>query len=1156
MGRTAATLWSGNRPVSDRQIVIAGETVEIAKCHRFYSKYGVAVTRCICASEDETRRLRETLAVPVACLSDAVVRDVVAREVPVLVAAEDAGCRSTFIDAFGRAGLSRRRLLLHAGLYSEGMEVLLDAITQVDAQGPNPYACALLDRYPDSGINPPRVLAEQLTREIQATLDPALRTIAVYYPDGAYRANLGSDELYERIRRKGYNVIFLFGTTLSDAYERRYGSFFVGQAYDRHGILTYLDWIDVLIIPTPMVGLPERATKVLLPHDIFDSPVGTDVAPRRGIGGRAYVAEKNDDLDYIVVPSSVITARPLMRPRAKKSLVAIPAGYPKLDGNIRRFQACDATTDSIIYAPTVTKDRYRAYVSLPEYGEQIVATLLETFPDHRIVFRPHPHTRHFRYVTDLVKRHEAEPRFVFDDNPSDYMANYARSALLVTDMSGTAFTYAFTTLRPVVFFSHREDEGIADAFDNVRYFEARTQIGYVVRTLEELRDTGRRALAERDQKEDAIRAFRDAVVYNVGTSEDYIVDSIDAIVAREVRDDWWQAASPLYSSVLEDPDAAAWTPQLVEEGYRGRNIVFYRGQYAAIAQSLGPLHLQEMDKATLDGYRRRGLVVEDASLDALKEQLNILPFSPGPDLVEEGYRGYNLVRYEDTVYALAQVLGPFDVTTADGATLEGLEASHRCFRGNSLEQVKERIDASPYRPTPELIEEDFCGYNLVRYEDCVYGLSLSLGPFDLTSASPERLTALTHEGLCVVGRLPEEVRARLLASAAKRRPSPADRPGPLARRAVRGLAEERRWKALFVSDGSLTAARAIVPQLHFDSLNLLVPASQVSAWDGMDVIPWPEECGDPPDRMNPAHLVPALQDALQARRYDVVVVPYGPGLGSLPWERLAAALAPRLMLISPGGRTRVYAGEQLARCQYNFAYLRAMFGVVPPVTGRRVLEVGCGDGLTADLVALEGAAVVVGLDMWANEGFVLRDTPTAFVQGDTLGLPVRDRSFDLCYSIATLEHVDDPFRALQEMARVLRPGGYGYVQAAPLYHSPFGHHMFGYFDDLPWVHLRRSPDEILTFCRTTGRDRDIRERTSRAAAEYISAMLSTAHVNMRRLAEYRIDEFLDRPDVEQIRFGRTTEGETLLTPEILAEIRGVSPDDLVAHGFELVFRVR
>jgi ubiquinone/menaquinone biosynthesis C-methylase UbiE len=38
-------------------------------------------------------------------------------------------------------------------------------------------------------------------------------------------------------------------------------------------------------------------------------------------------------------------------------------------------------------------------------------------------------------------------------------------------------------------------------------------------------------------------------------------------------------------------------------------------------------------------------------------------------------------------------------------------------------------------------------------------------------------------------------------------------------------------------------------------------------------------------------------------------------------------------------------------------------------------------------------------------------------------LPFRDASFDAIYSIGTIEHFDETERAVEEMARVLKPGG-------------------------------------------------------------------------------------------------------------------------------------
>jgi SAM-dependent methyltransferase len=49
--------------------------------------------------------------------------------------------------------------------------------------------------------------------------------------------------------------------------------------------------------------------------------------------------------------------------------------------------------------------------------------------------------------------------------------------------------------------------------------------------------------------------------------------------------------------------------------------------------------------------------------------------------------------------------------------------------------------------------------------------------------------------------------------------------------------------------------------------------------------------------------------------------------------------------------------------------------------------------------------------------------------GNALHLPFAGGTFDLVVSQETVEHLPDPFQALREMARVLRPGGRLYVQA-------------------------------------------------------------------------------------------------------------------------------
>ena len=56
--------------------------------------------------------------------------------------------------------------------------------------------------------------------------------------------------------------------------------------------------------------------------------------------------------------------------------------------------------------------------------------------------------------------------------------------------------------------------------------------------------------------------------------------------------------------------------------------------------------------------------------------------------------------------------------------------------------------------------------------------------------------------------------------------------------------------------------------------------------------------------------------------------------------------------------------------------------------------------------------------------------------GDVRGLPFRDASFDAIYSMGTIEHFDDTEGAVEEMARVLKPGGRAII-GVPNRYDPF-----------------------------------------------------------------------------------------------------------------------
>jgi SAM-dependent methyltransferase len=117
------------------------------------------------------------------------------------------------------------------------------------------------------------------------------------------------------------------------------------------------------------------------------------------------------------------------------------------------------------------------------------------------------------------------------------------------------------------------------------------------------------------------------------------------------------------------------------------------------------------------------------------------------------------------------------------------------------------------------------------------------------------------------------------------------------------------------------------------------------------------------------------------------------------------------------------AGHEVHVCRYREA--RALLDWLgEDLRGLRVLDVAGGDGYWAARARRRGAWAVA-LDLAGaklKRGSQL-SVPPALIEGDALGLPFADASFDRVLSICAIEHFDDGARALDEMARVLAPGG-------------------------------------------------------------------------------------------------------------------------------------
>jgi SAM-dependent methyltransferase len=126
--------------------------------------------------------------------------------------------------------------------------------------------------------------------------------------------------------------------------------------------------------------------------------------------------------------------------------------------------------------------------------------------------------------------------------------------------------------------------------------------------------------------------------------------------------------------------------------------------------------------------------------------------------------------------------------------------------------------------------------------------------------------------------------------------------------------------------------------------------------------------------------------------------------------------------------------------QHQSKWARRVLQIAQLYDKHKVLEVGCGQGLLAGMLQKEGLEVAANdviniLDPGVRNSGVRFDTADVCKR-----LPYAEGEFELVFAVNAFEHFSEPARALDEMLRVLRPGGLLYLTFDPLYYSPWGLH--------------------------------------------------------------------------------------------------------------------
>jgi SAM-dependent methyltransferase len=132
----------------------------------------------------------------------------------------------------------------------------------------------------------------------------------------------------------------------------------------------------------------------------------------------------------------------------------------------------------------------------------------------------------------------------------------------------------------------------------------------------------------------------------------------------------------------------------------------------------------------------------------------------------------------------------------------------------------------------------------------------------------------------------------------------------------------------------------------------------------------------------------------------------------------------------------------------------------------QVLDVGCGDGFLVKVFDDYGH-IAEGIDLrdWRNDK--AKKTRFRSLDVDRDKFPYKDNTFNLVTSFNAFEHFKNPKSVFDEIIRILKPGGYGYFDFAPLYYSAWGLHAYRTIK-FPFCHYLFSEDFLLAQLKKLG----------------------------------------------------------------------------------------
>ena len=327
------------------------------------------------------------------------------------------------------------------------------------------------------------------------------------------------EELFSGFEKE---YLVIYGHEVENYNNKNY--YFVLQGF----LFRFIFNVDIFFSVNVCDKFTRKSVKIYMHHDVSTAPL-VDIKKERELQKRLlnynyiFVPEKKSQLMF----QDLFLDNPI---KFKKAPDILSVGYCKLDYLIKRINEHENLEKYIVIAPT--DHRHVNELTIFNDLKNIIQNLLDN-SKYKIVFRPYPGDKKTDKVLKIKNFFLDNKNFIFDLS-DNYFDIYANSVCLITDISGTAFTFAYATGKPVIFFSKMEKSLNNLGFSKLDYFKDRKKIGVIAETPNEILSFIKN-LAEIKKKIIITNKNLLEQIHYLGKSKQRIKEIVDKIVTKNYK---------------------------------------------------------------------------------------------------------------------------------------------------------------------------------------------------------------------------------------------------------------------------------------------------------------------------------------------------------------------------------------------------------------------------------------------------------------------------------------------------------------------------------------------------------------------------------------------------------------------------------------------